>query len=116
MLVSVPTATTPVTLTKVAVRCRYDVPGYTTGGLCWADLANKEGARTDAYLVWKAGKAIGYVEKADKGWTGMKASTAATAALPDPDGVAFVCCLQGEFKTRVEALASLVYWASKNNY
>lgn len=111
MLVSVPTATVVVKLTKVAVRCRYDIPAYESGGLTWADVANKDGHTKDGYLVEKGGEVIGLAYKwADGDWTVQKV----LPGYANPGvGYAFSALLYSA-KTRTAAVAKLVE-VSKNH-
>lgn len=111
--VKVATATTTVNLSKVAVRVRYDVPGYESGGLTWADVANKDGSHKDGYLVEKDGNVLGLVYKWDDGkWTAQRVE----AGYANPGvGYAFTSSLRSA-KTRTEAVAKVVAWASTSVY
>lgn len=110
----VATSTVPVKLTKVAIRCRYDIAGYESGGLTWVDVLDKDRFK-DGYLVEMDGKVIGLVYKHDSAeWSGQKPATLPEGALP-VGAYGFASVLYSG-KTRYEAVAKIVYWATRPTY
>ncbi len=113
MKLNIPTSAVAVTLTKVAVRVRYDIPAYASGGLTWADVENKDGFTKDGYLVEKDGKVVGLAFKWDDGkWTGQNV----LPGYSNPGvGYAFESSLRSG-KTRTEVIAKILRWATSDIY